>query len=122
MLQKMITICGSTRFIEHMAVCAWILERDESVIVMGLHLLPKWYTDEKDHVAESEGVAEAIDALHRKKIELCDEVFVVDVDHYIGEATLKEVHYARVLNKLIRWYTEDDVGHMVNALLKERIK
>lgn len=122
MLQKMITICGSTRFIEHMAVCAWILERDENVIVMGLHLLPHWYTSVGDHIAEHEGVADAMDALHRKKIEICDEIFVVNVDHYIGSSTTAEVHYTKQLGKPIRWYTDDEVGEKVNAILRERIK
>lgn len=41
---KVITICGSSRFVDVMAVCAWLLERDERAITLGLHLLPRWYT------------------------------------------------------------------------------
>jgi hypothetical protein len=31
---KTVTICGSSRFIDVMAVCAWLIERDEQAIVM----------------------------------------------------------------------------------------
>jgi len=36
---KIITLCGSTRFIEHFAVMAWELEK-QGAIVLGLHYLP----------------------------------------------------------------------------------
>ncbi|MFA6054024.1 MAG: hypothetical protein WC769_01490 [Thermodesulfovibrionales bacterium] len=56
---KVIVLCGSSKFCDIMAVCAWLLERNEKVITMGLHLLPFWYSEEKipDHLAEHEGVA-----------------------------------------------------------------
>lgn len=37
---KIVTLCGSSRFVGIMAVCAWLIERDEGAITMGLHLLP----------------------------------------------------------------------------------
>jgi len=36
---KIITLCGSSRFVDVMAVVGWLLERDEGAITMGLHLL-----------------------------------------------------------------------------------
>ena len=77
---KVVVLCGSSRFVDIMAVCAWIIERDEGAISMGLHLLPGWYSMENipDHLAEHEGVADAMDELHLIKIDLSDEVFVVD--------------------------------------------
>lgn len=32
-----------------------------------------------------------LDALHIRKLALCDEMFVVDVDGYVGESTKKEI-------------------------------
>ena len=60
-----------------MAVCAWLIERDEGAITMGLHLLPQWYCKNEipDHLAEHEGVAEKMDELHMRKIDMALPTF-----------------------------------------------
>lgn len=110
---KIVVLCGSSRFVDVMAVCAWLLERDEGAIAMGLHLLPVWYLDvPADHLAEHEGVADQMDKLHLRKIDLADEIFVVNVNHYIGDSTTNETQYALKNNKPIRWFTEDPIGQL----------
>lgn len=110
---KIITLCGSSRFVQEMSVVAWLLERDELAITMGLHLLPWWYSVEEipDHLAEHEGCAKEMDALHMEKIRLSDEVFVVDanVDEkpYIGSSTAKEIKFAEGLGLPIRRFSMD---------------
>jgi hypothetical protein len=37
---KIVVLCGSSKFVDIMAVCAWLIERDEQAMTMGLHLLP----------------------------------------------------------------------------------
>ncbi len=120
---KVVVLCGSSRFVDIMAVCAWLLERDEKTIAMGLHLLPGWYCRETipDHLAEAEGVAADMDALHLRKIDLADEIFVVNVNHYIGQSTTREVEYAKTKGIKIRWYTDDPVGEKVNDILNRFI-
>ena len=108
MPRKIITLCGSTRFIETFAVMAWLLEK-EGNIVLGLHYLPQSYFEQKgdvDHLAELEGVAEHFDALHFKKIEMSDSVYVLNVDGYIGESTAREIKYAESLGKPIAYLEE----------------
>lgn len=48
------------------------------------------------HGAEYEGpgVAAALDELHLRKIDLADEVLVINVGGYIGESTRREIAYA----------------------------
>ena len=110
---KIVVICGSSRFVDIMAVCEWIIERDELAITMGLNLLPWWY-DAKltDHLAEHEECAEQMDELHLRKIDLADEIFVVDagVDDkpYIGESTANEIAYAEKVGVQIRRLSESD--------------
>jgi len=105
---RVVTLCGSSRFVEVMAVVAWLLERDEGVITMGLHLLPHWYSVEPipDHLAEVEGVADQMDALHLRKIEISDEIFVIDCDiggkPYVGESTAAEIRHAEGLGLRVR--------------------
>ena len=120
MKTKIITLCGSSRFCDVMAVCAWFLEREEKAITMGLHLLPVWYAgDIPDHLAEHEGVADEMDSLHLKKIDLSDEIFVVNRYDYIGKSTTKEINYAQKTNKKIRWYTHDLIGKKVEAKINK---
>lgn len=117
---KIITICGCSRFVDIMADAAWFLERDEGAIVMGLHLLPGWYSDKPipHHLAEHENVAAAMDELHLRKIDLSEEIFVVNRDGYVGESTTREINYAASRGIKIRWYTHDPVGKKI----EERIK
>lgn len=118
---KVIVLCGSSKFVDIMAVCAWLLERDEQAITMGLHLLPQWYCKDlvPDHLAEHEGVAHEMDELHLRKIDLADEVFIVNFQDYIGDSTRREVEYAQQKNVPRRWFTSDKIGREVTKIISE---
>ena len=119
---KIVTLCGSSRFVDVMAVCAWFIERDEGAIVLGLHLLPFWYSKEPipDHLAEHEGIADKMDKLHLRKIDISHEIFVVNYEDYIGDSTRAETEYAQKTEKKIRWYSHDPVGEKVQNLITSR--
>ena len=112
---RIITLCGSSRFCAEMAVLAWEFEKG-GCIALGLHLLPQGYCEAKGmvpdadgnvhHIGEQEGVEDAMDALHFKKIEMCDSVFIVNVDGYIGSSTAREIAYAEHLGKPITYLTD----------------
>jgi len=115
---KIVVLCGSSKFVDIMAVCAWLIERDEKAITMGLHLLPRWYPNcPDDHLAEHEGVADEMDELHFRKIDMADEIFVVNYDDYIGDSTKKEIEYAQTHKIKIRWFTHDVVGDKCRELI-----
>lgn len=121
---KIVVLCGSSKFVAIMAVCAWLIEKEEHAITMGLHLLPYWYckNDIPDHLAEYEGVADEMDELHLRKIDLADEIFVVNFNDYIGESTKNEIKYTKKLNKNIRWFSHDKIGEKVSNLLNKAMK
>jgi hypothetical protein len=127
--RKIVVLCGSSRFVQEMAVAAWLLERDEGAITMGLHLLPYWYGDIPDHLAEHEGVADKLDNLHLDKLAAAAtlaqqfpgtwgpaEVFVVDRHDYIGESTIREIERAKKFGMPIRYYSNDPIGKKVEVL------
>lgn len=116
---KVIVLCGSSRFVTFMAVCAWLLERDEKAITLGLHLLPVWYPAKDDHQAEVEGVADDMDALHFSKIRMADEIFVVNRHDYIGNSTRNEIELAKSLSLPIRWYTHDQIGDSAEGIFQK---
>ena len=115
---KIVPLCGSSRFVGIMAVCAWLIERDEGAITMGLHLLPNWYPDcPPDHLAEHEGVASKMNELYLRKIDSASEIFIVNFEDYIGADTKREVEYAMENHKILRWFTHDRIGELVMTML-----
>jgi len=90
-----------------MACIRWALERDEGHIVLGWHLLPADHPDLKgsdgSHGAENIGKKEHFDELHKRKIDLADEVFVLNIDGYIGDSTRSEIEYAVAHGKPVRY-------------------
>jgi hypothetical protein len=99
MKPKIVCICGSSRFVEEIAVAAWKLEK-QGIIAFGLHLLPHWYQGiQTHHQAEAEGCKQILDELHLRKIDLSDEVLAVTVGGYIGDSALKEIEYAKTSGK-----------------------
>ncbi|KKL45680.1 hypothetical protein LCGC14_2353240, partial [marine sediment metagenome] len=44
--------------------------------------------------------------LHLRKIDMADEVLILNVGRYIGESTVRELAYARKQGKIIRWLEE----------------
>ena len=96
--RKVITLCGSTRFkteflemLEILTLCGWVV------------LLPGYF----GHCARfpiSDEVKESLDALHKKKIDMSDAIYVLNIDGYIGESTRSEIEYAILHNKEIIYY------------------
>ncbi len=48
-------------------------------------------------------VKKMLDELHLRKIDLADEVLVLNRDGYVGDSTRREIAYARSLGKTLRW-------------------
>lgn len=46
---------------------------------------------------------QAIDQLHFRKIDLADEIVVINVGGYVGSSTGREIDYARSLGKPVKW-------------------
>jgi hypothetical protein len=55
----------------------------------------------------STATKEMLDELHLRKIDLADEVLVLNVGGYIGDSTRREVAYAQRIGKPIRWLHPD---------------
>jgi hypothetical protein len=45
-----------------------------------------------------------LDELHLRKIDLANEILVLNIDGYIGQSTKREIEYAASLGKPIRWW------------------
>lgn len=101
---KIITMIGSSRFRKDH-------EREaRRLTIQGFLVIPLiFYSDTKK---EYEIVKKNIDTLNRicnNKIELCDIVFVVNPNGYIGKRTQQTIEIAKSLGKEI-WYMESSVS------------
>lgn len=102
---KIIVLCGSTKFGE-----VWKREyarlSDEGNIVLTVARLnpdPNLQHDEPELKAR-------LDILHKRKIDLADEVFVLNVSGYIGQSTSSEIAYATSIGKPIVYLEPDAVS------------
>lgn len=102
--RKVITLCGSTRF-----KAAW-LEWAARLTLEGNVVLTLGWFDPVRRVEPSPEQKALLDEIHLRKIDLADEVFVLDVDRYIGDSTEKEIAYARQAGKKVRFLSQEYPG------------
>jgi len=93
-----VCLCGSTRFSEAFRT-ANLKETLNGKIVLSIGC--DFKSDDALGLTEEDKVR--LDELHLRKIDLADEVLILNVDDYIGESTRKELHYALKNGKQIRF-------------------
>ena len=105
-----ICLCGSTRFTREMLIKQWELTK-QGYIVVSWCALPDDYTsyrgNEKSHIGDIENVKAFVDEIHKRKIDISDEVLVIDIGGYIGESTRSEINYAINMGKPVRYLSEE---------------
>lgn len=97
MKPRIITLCGSTKFKEeYLAAQRELTLQGHIVISVGLF----GHADAEPLTAE---VKSMLDQLHLRKIDISDEIFVINVGKYIGSSTSKEIDYAISKGKTVRY-------------------
>ena len=93
---KVITLCGSTRFKEdYIRIQKELTLAGNIVISVGL------FGHQGDDEVWEEGVKEMLDEMHLAKIDMADEIFVINPGGYIGASTKREIAYASTKGKKI---------------------
>lgn len=87
-----VCLCGSTKFREAFEKA----NHDETlhgkiVLTVGVYQ------------CDVPSLKESLDLLHRHKIDMADEILVLNVGYYIGESTAREIAYAHSKGKHIRY-------------------
>lgn len=93
---KVITLCGSTRFKEQfLAVQKQLTLEGNIVISVGLfgHSGDNEVWENMDEGTLTR-TKEMLDDMHKSKIDMADEIFVINVGGYIGDSTRSEIEYA----------------------------
>ena len=95
---KIITLCGSTRFKEQYLEAQKRLTLEGNIVIsVGL------FGHSGDDEVWTEGTKAMLDDMHKRKIDLADEIFVVNVGGYIGESTRSEIAYAKANGKVVKY-------------------
>ena len=98
---KLITLCGSTRFKEQFLETQKRLSLEGNMVLsVGL------FGHSGDEEVWTPGTKEMLDYVHLHKIEISDEIFVINVGGYIGESTKREIAYAESLGKKVNYLEE----------------
>ncbi len=100
-----ITLCGSTRFKdEFMKVQKELTLKGYIVISVGLfgHSGDNEVWENLDEGTLTK-TKEMLDDMHKRKIDMADEIFVINVGGYIGESTKSEIEYAISKNKKVNY-------------------
>ena len=105
---RVVTLCGSTRFKdEFMEVQKKLTLEGYIVISVGVF---GHSGDEEVWENMDEGTLtktkEMLDDMHKRKIDMADEIFVINVGGYVGSSTKSEIEYARKTGKAVRYLEE----------------
>ena len=120
---KVITLCGSTRFKDEFLKAQKELTLQGNIVIsVGL-----FGHSGDDEVWENmdEGTLtktkEMLDDMHKRKIDMADEIFVINVGGYIGDSTKSEIEYAKEHGKIVR-YLENDLNKVKKSILSNEKK
>lgn len=95
---KVITLCGSTKFQDDFIREQKRLSLEGNIVItVGLF----GHGDDKDVVTPE--IKEMLDDMHKRKIDMADEIFVINKNGYIGQSTKSEIEYAIKHNKKVNY-------------------
>jgi len=107
---KVITLCGSTKFKDQfMEVQKKLTLEGNIVISVGC------FGHAGDIFSDEQKLM--LDDMHKRKIDMADEIFVINVGGYIGESTKSEIEYAKKHNKKVNY-----LDNINNDIRKETLK
>lgn len=107
---KVVTLCGSTRFKEEFMKAQKDLTLQGYIVIsVGLfgHLGDSEVWENMDEGTLTR-TKEMLDDMHKRKIDMADEIFVINVGGYIGDSTKSEIRYAQETGKLVN-YLENSI-------------
>ena len=93
-----ITLCGSTRFnVVFLEAQKRLTLEGNIVISVGL------FGHSGDEEVWTPGTKEMLDNMHKRKIDMADAIYVINVGGYIGSSTRSEIEYAEKNGKKVMY-------------------
>lgn len=103
-----ITICGSTRFKNEFLEAQKRLTLEGNIVIsVGLfgHSGDQEVWENMDEGTLTK-TKEMLDDMHKRKIDMADSIYVINVGGYIGDSTQSEIEYAKAQGKAIKYLEE----------------
>ena len=95
---RVVTLCGSTRFKDAFMEAQKRLTLEGNIVIsVGL------FGHSGDNEVWTEGTKEMLDNMHKRKIDMSDGIYVINVGGYIGESTRSEIDYATKNGKTVEY-------------------
>lgn len=95
---NVITLCGSTKFKED-----FLREQKRLTLEGNIVISVGLFGHSGDNEVWTEGTKQMLDDMHKAKIDMADEIFVINKNGYIGSSTKNEIEYAIKTNKRIKF-------------------
>lgn len=119
---KVITLCSSTKFKNEFIKMSKKLTLEGNII-----LLPVFFEHSgddkvlkkisKDDVIDVKNI---LDEMHRTKIDMSDEIFVINVNGYIGESTKSEIEYAKQNGTKVEYLVNPIIGNLIGKKVRHK--
>ena len=100
-----ITLCGSTRFKNEFMMAQKRLTLEGNIVIsVGLfgHSGDEEVWENMDEGTLTQ-TKEMLDDMHKRKIDMADEIFVINKNGYIGDSTRSEITYAMEHGKIVKY-------------------
>lgn len=94
---KVITLCGSIKFKNE-----FIKVQEKLTLEGNIVLIPAFLNSIKKEKIDLE-IKKMLDEMHREKIDMSNEIYVINCGGYIGESTKAEIKYAKAKGKKISY-------------------
>lgn len=100
---KVITLCGSTKFKDDFMREQKRLSLEGNIVIsVGM------FGHSGDDEVWQDSIKEMLDDMHKRKIDMADEIFVINKGGYIGTSTKSEIEYAISTNKKVNYMESID--------------
>jgi hypothetical protein len=95
---RIITLCGSTKFKDE-----FIAEQKRLTLEGNIVISVGLFGHSGDNEVWSESTKEMLDDMHKRKIDLADEIFVINPGGYLVQSTISEIEYALKINRPVKY-------------------
>ena len=100
-----VTLCGSTRFKEQFMEAHKRLTLEDNIVISVVFFGHSGDSEVWENMDEGTltKTKEMLDDMHKRKIDMADEIFVINVNGYIGDSTCSEIEYAKAHGKKVKY-------------------
>lgn len=93
---NVITLCGSIKFKPQ-----FMKVQEELTLNGNIVFTPNFFNNLKDEINIE--TKKMLDKMHRQKIDMSNEIYVINFGGYVGESTKSEIEYAKANGKKISY-------------------